>query len=82
MLRSRRLIHGLIGAGVSLAIAGLYRRENSGSGEQILTDWEYGFRDSTVTVGGRHNPPDNRLVFLGTQRLPYPADLIRTPNRA
>ena len=65
LLRSRRFIHALIGLIVFLVVAGLYRLENSGHGTRILNTWEYGFRDSILTVAGRHNPPDNRLVFLG-----------------
>jgi adenylate cyclase len=65
MLRSRRLVHALIAVFVFLAVAGLYRLENAGRGARILNNWEYGFRDNTLTVGGRLNPPDNRLVFLG-----------------
>ena len=59
------MVHALIGVAVFLAVAGLYRLENAGRGGQILHNWEYGFRDNTLTVGGRLNPFDNRLVFLG-----------------
>ncbi len=59
------MVHALIGVVVFLAAAGLYRLENAGRGARILTNWEYGFRDNTLTKGGRLNPPDNRLVFLG-----------------
>ena len=65
ILRSRRLVHALIGVVVFLAVAGLYRLENAGHGQRVLTNWEYGFRDNTLTVLGRYNPPDSRLVFLG-----------------
>ena len=65
ILRSRRLVHGLIGAVVFLAVAGLYWLENAGRGAQILTNSEYWFRDSILTLWGRYNPPDDRLVFLG-----------------
>jgi adenylate cyclase len=63
LLRSRRLVHALIGAGVFIMIAGLYWLENSSRGLRILRNWEYGFRD-IVTREGRKNPPDSRLVFL------------------
>ena len=63
MLRSRRLVHALIGVVVFLAGAGLYRLENAGHGGWTLTSWEYGFRDN-LTVSGRFNPPDKRLTFL------------------
>jgi adenylate cyclase len=63
-VRSRRLIHGLMAAGIFVAAAALYRLENSGWGGRTLTSWEYRFRD-TLTAGGRFNPPDPRLVFLG-----------------
>jgi adenylate cyclase len=65
ILRSRRLAHALIGVVVFLGVAGLYWLENAGRGEWVLNNWEYGFRDNTLTVGGRLNPPDSRLVFLG-----------------
>lgn len=64
ILRSRRLVHALIGVAVFLAIAGLYRLENAGYAGRTLNSWEYWFRD-TLTVAGRLNPPDGRLVFLG-----------------
>ena len=59
------MVHALIGVVVFLAVAGLYRLENADRGARILKNWEYGFRDNMLTVGGRHNPPDSRLVFLG-----------------
>ena len=65
ILRSRRLVHALIGVVVFLAVAGLYRLENADRVPRILNDWEYWFRDNMLTVEGRHNPHDSRLVFLG-----------------
>jgi adenylate cyclase len=65
LFRSRRLVHALIGLVVFLAVAGLYRFETAERREKVLKSWEYGFRDNTLTVGGRLNPPDPRLVFLG-----------------
>jgi adenylate cyclase len=65
LFRSRRLVHALIGVIVFLAVAGLYHLENAGWSAPILNSWEYGFRDNTLTVRGRLNPPDSRLVFLG-----------------
>lgn len=64
-LRSPRLVHALIAALVCLAVAGLSRLENAGRVTRILTNWECGFRDHILTVGGRHTPQDSRLVFLG-----------------
>jgi adenylate cyclase len=63
-LRSRRLIHALIGGAVFLGVAGLYRLEQPGYAGQTLTSWEYGFRD-LLTRTGRFNPPDGKLVFVG-----------------
>jgi len=63
LFRSRRLVHALIGVIVFLAVAGVYRLENAGRTAPLLNDLEFGFRD-TLTATGRHNPPDNRLVFL------------------
>jgi len=62
-LRSRRLVHALIGIGVFLIVAGLHWLDNTGRGLRILERWEYGFRDM-LTRGGRLNPPDSRLFFL------------------
>lgn len=64
LLRSRRLVHALFAAGAFLLVAGFYRLENAGGAPRILTHWDYWFRD-LLTRGGRLNPPDNRLVFLG-----------------
>jgi adenylate cyclase len=63
-IRSRRLVHALIALGIFLAVAGIYELEQAGHGGRILTNWEFGFRD-TITATGRLNPPDNRLIFLG-----------------
>jgi hypothetical protein len=52
MLRSRRLLHALIDAVVFLAVAGLYRLEDADRGARILKNWEYGFRNNMLTVGG------------------------------
>jgi adenylate cyclase len=65
LLRSRRFVHALIAVVIFLGVAGLYQLENAGRSARILSNWEYGFRDNTLTVGGRLNPPDSRLVFLG-----------------
>jgi len=51
-------------AGVFLAVAGLFRLENAGFAGRTLNSWEYWFRD-TLTVAGRYDPPDEKLVFLG-----------------
>jgi adenylate cyclase len=65
LLRSRVLVHALIGAGVFFAMAGLYWLEAAGVTGQALHSVEYWFRDAILTRGGRLNPPDDRLVFLG-----------------
>lgn len=65
LLPSRRLAHGLIAVVVFLGVAGLYRLEHTGHGVRILNNWEYWFRDNILTVEGRHNLHDSRLVFLG-----------------
>jgi adenylate cyclase len=64
LLRSRRLVHALFAAGAFLLVTGFYRLENAGRAPRILTHWDYWFRD-LLTRGGRLNPPDNRLFFLG-----------------
>ena len=64
ILRSRRLIHAFIAVVVLLTVAGLSWLANAGRGARFLNSWEYWFRDNTLTVGGRLNPPDNRLVYL------------------
>jgi adenylate cyclase len=65
LLRSRRLVHALIAAGVLLALAGLYGLENTGWAPPFLKHGEYWFRDNILTVRGRLTPLDNRLVFVG-----------------
>ena len=64
ILRSRRLVHALSAAGAFLFVAGLYRLEQAGHAGRTLRNWEFDWRD-TLTVLGRVNPPDSRLVFLG-----------------
>jgi adenylate cyclase len=63
ILRSHRLVHALIAAGVFLIIAGLYWLDTTGWGLGILERGEYGFRDM-LSRKGRLNPPDSRLFFL------------------
>jgi adenylate cyclase len=60
---SRRLFPALICTAVFLGLAGLYRLEQAGEGDR-LTSWEYRWRDA-ITVGGRFQPPDPRLIYLG-----------------
>jgi len=64
-LRSRRLVHALIAAGVLLALAGLHGLENTGWAPPFLKHGEYWFRDNILTVRGRLTPLDKRLVFVG-----------------
>ena len=64
MFSSRRFVHALICGLVFAAIAGFYQLEQRGYAGRVLTRWEYRFRDA-LTVSGRYNPPDPRLVFLG-----------------
>jgi len=54
----------LIATSVLLFVGGLFLLEQTGHGGQTLTSWEYRFRDE-LTVTGRFNRPDERLVFLG-----------------
>jgi adenylate cyclase len=61
---SRRFVHALICALAFLAVAGLYRLEQGGFAGRTITSWESRFRDA-ITVSGRFEPPDSRLVFLG-----------------
>lgn len=65
ILRSRRLVHALIAGVVLLGVTVLYWLANTGRSARFLSGWEYWFRDSVVTVGGRLTPPDDRLVYLG-----------------
>ena len=64
-MRSRRLVHALIAAGVLLALAGLYGLEHTGWAPPFLKHGEYWFRDNILTVRGRLTPRDDRLVFVG-----------------
>jgi adenylate cyclase len=63
ILRSRRLVHALIAAGVFLIVAGLYWLDTTGWGLGVLERGEYGFRDM-LSRKGRLNPPDSRLFFV------------------
>ena len=65
LLRSRRLVHALIAAGVLLVLAGLNGLENTGWAPPFLKHGEYWFRDNILTVRGRLTPLDKRLVFVG-----------------
>ena len=62
--RSRQVIHGLISIAAFTIIAGLYLLEKRGYAGSTLTSWEFFFRDA-LTVRGRLNPPDTKLLFLG-----------------
>lgn len=65
LLRSRRLVHALIAAGVFLAVAGLHALDNIGWALPFLRSGEYWLRDNMLAVRGRPCPPDDRLVFVG-----------------
>ena len=65
-MRSRRLVHALITAGVLLAVAGCHGLENTtGWALPFLRTGEYWLRDNMLAVRGRHCPFDDRLVFVG-----------------
>ena len=64
-MRSRRLIHALIAAGVFLAVAGLHALDNIGWALPFLRAGEYWLRDNMLAVRGRRCPLDDRLVFVG-----------------
>lgn len=64
-MRSRRLVHALIAAGVFLAVAGLHALDNIGWALPFLRSGEYWLRDNMLAVRGRHCPLDDRLVFVG-----------------
>jgi adenylate cyclase len=64
-MRTRGFVHALIAAGAFALVAGVAWLDRTGRGAGILSHWEYWFRDNILTVRGRHNPPDSRLVFLG-----------------
>jgi adenylate cyclase len=59
------LIHALIAVVVLFGVTALYWLANTGRSARFLNNWEYWFRDSMLTAGGRLNPPDKRLVYLG-----------------
>lgn len=63
-LGSRRLIHAFVAAIALVLVGGLYVAEQTGHAGHTLTSWEYRFRDE-LTVTGRVNRPDERLLFLG-----------------
>lgn len=50
---------------VLLGVTVLYWLTNTGRSARFLSNWEYWFRDSVLTVGGRLTPRDDRLVYLG-----------------
>ena len=81
ILRSRRFVHAAIALAVFLVVAGLYRLETAHRGTRILLDLENGFRDSILTVGGRHNPVDPRLVFLGIDNASRSLTSLDLQNR-
>jgi adenylate cyclase len=49
---------------VFCVVAGLYFLEQHGYAGNVITSWEYRFRDM-VTATGRFAPPDRRLTFIG-----------------
>jgi adenylate cyclase len=63
--RSRGFVHAVIAVGVFVLIAGGYWLDRMGRGSGFLVHTEYWFRDNILTVRGRYNPPDSRLVYLG-----------------
>lgn len=65
LLRSRRLVHALIAAGVLLAVAGFHALERAGWSASPLKSVEYWFRDNILAMRGRLNVFDDRLVFVG-----------------
>lgn len=71
----------MIAVAVFLAVAGLYRLETAGRGARVLTNWENGFRDNMLTVGGRHTPPDPGLVFLGIDKPSRSLSALDLQNR-
>jgi adenylate cyclase len=63
LVASRRLIHGLICAGIFAAVAIVYWAERTERAGRTLTSWEYRFRD-VIAKHGRFTNPDDRLLFL------------------
>jgi adenylate cyclase len=61
---SSRLPQAAICVFVFCVVAGLYFLEQHGYAGNVITSWEYRFRDM-VTVTGRFDPPDRRLIFVG-----------------
>ena len=66
---SRASVHAAIAVGVFALIAGAYWLDRMGCGLGVLVHTEYWFRDNILTAGGRRNPPDSRLVYLGRDSL-------------
>ena len=62
--KSRRLVQAVICGAVFVLVATLFYLEEAGRGGHLLLGWEFRYRDA-VTSGGRFNPPDARLAFLG-----------------
>jgi len=61
---NRRLPQAAICLFVFCVVAGLYFLAQHGYAGNVITSWEYRFRDM-VTVTGRFAPPDRRLTFVG-----------------
>ena len=61
---NRLLPQAAICALVFCVVAGLYFLEQHGYAGNVLTSWDYRFRDM-VTATGRFTPPDRRLAFVG-----------------
>ena len=61
---SRRFVQALICGFVFAAVAALFYLEQAGRVGRTLLRWELRYRDA-VTVSGRFNAPDERLLFLG-----------------
>jgi hypothetical protein len=61
---NRQLPQAAICVFVFCVVAGLYFLEQHGYAGNVLTSWDYRFRDM-VTATGRFTPPDQRLVFVG-----------------
>jgi adenylate cyclase len=61
---NRRLPQAAICVFVFCVVAGLYFLEQHGYAGNVLTSWDYRFRDM-VAATGRFTSPDRRLVFVG-----------------
>lgn len=62
--KSRRFVQAVICGFTFAAVTAFFYLEQTGRAGRTLLGWELRYRDA-VTVSGRFNAPDERLIFLG-----------------